>query len=937
MTETQEALSSDLAVSLRKRLAELRDFISVDPLSNPVRQLAHELSCQLENQELNETDLSTLIKLFSDNAFRDRAKTLQRYVELKEGEDPQARLKRAILKPAVSNSFAAFSRYWEETKDVVVFTGHPTFILSKRQREWLINGATGQGATLDDVEHYPDSPITLAAEHAAVLEAMGQASQAISLLHTDIIDIARKEFPDDWRSLRPAPVHLSTWVGYDMDGRTDIGWQDVIRHRLEEKNQRLQIYQERLGQIGQLDSSSQLKEALCELEEMQSHTREVLAYFDKRPETISAISDAANSLTAAGGKYATLDKVRTGLEYVARNGTDQAAREAIALLSDMNVFNLGMGHIHFRLNAAQIRNAARQVLKLDTDEDLFGRSALEKVQKLIRDAQSVEVNFASLAIEKSAASRLVIAMAQILKHIDAEQPIRLLIAELENPVTVLAALYLTKLFGVEDRIDICPLFETPRALDRSRRILDVLFRQEAYREYVEKRGCISIQAGFSDAGRFMGQIPAGLAIERLQGHMADLMDKNDLGHHRAIIFNTHGESMGRGNHQGSFEDRALYALSPWARAQFAKRGIPLVHENSFQGGDGYLLFGNRQLALSVVSSILEARHSAECVQRKPDPFYEDISTSLDFYRTVKSMQEKLYADQAYQTTVSAIGLAFLPVTGSRQSKRQSLQDQEDMSLRRIRAIPHNAILQQMGLLANLTGGIGQAISAEQDYFVWLEQNSDRFGRLMRLVTRARSLSEIKIFIAYMKLFDGSFWATRPLSRREPQLGQSCAVLARELSEDKRYFAALKLAAQLRSDSIALSDQLEAMQLRQSEVFMPDELDILHAIRIAILQHIFLLAARLPDLAPYAGTKKEDVLQMVFRLQTDEATALLEETFPRDSLAMEDFDMAEVANYPADMPKLNDSIRAEFIEPLRRYTKMVQQITSGISNFYSAIG
>ena len=194
--------------------------------------------------------------------------------------------------------------------------------------------------------------------------------------------------------------------------------------------------------------------------------------------------------------------------------------------------------------------------------------------------------------------------------------------------------------------------------------------------------------------------------------------------------------MGRGNHQLSFQDRSLYALSPWARHQFASRGIRLVHEASYQGGDGYVLFRNREIATATLAGVLESHLASDKALEKPDPFYENISTSLDFYRNVKSRQEALYDDKAYQTTVSAIGLAFLPVTGSRKTKRQfEFQGNEDTSLRKIRAIPHNAILQQMGYLANLIAGMGQALSSEHDYFVWLYDNSDRFRRLMTLVAR----------------------------------------------------------------------------------------------------------------------------------------------------------------------------------------------------------
>ena len=45
-------------------------------------------------------------------------------------------------------------------------------------------------------------------------------------------DVARELYPDDWRELRPRLLTLATWVGYDTDGRADIGWTVTFAKRL---------------------------------------------------------------------------------------------------------------------------------------------------------------------------------------------------------------------------------------------------------------------------------------------------------------------------------------------------------------------------------------------------------------------------------------------------------------------------------------------------------------------------------------------------------------------------------------------------------------------------------------------------------------------------------------------------------------------------------
>jgi phosphoenolpyruvate carboxylase len=112
----------------------------------------------------------------------------------------------------------------------------------------------------------------------------------------------------------------------------------------------------------------------------------------------------------------------------------------------------------------------------------------------------LRTNFAALAIENSTAIRLFLTMAQILHHVDADTPIRMLVAECEQPTTMLAALYFAKLFGIEDKVDVSPLFETETALEHGGRFLDALLAEPAYRAYARGRGRVSIQTGFSDAG-----------------------------------------------------------------------------------------------------------------------------------------------------------------------------------------------------------------------------------------------------------------------------------------------------------------------------------------------------------------------------------------------------------------------------------------------------
>ena len=929
--------------ALAKRLCALRAEVRADPLVNPVRGLAHEISRGLEAGTLGLDKLGALTALLDKDAFALRAEHVARYLGQQDGGGESGGGRSGSGAPADLDAlvaamsepfadFADFAAFWSRRRETVVFTGHPTFLLTPPARERLVEAALGNAVPTQG-PGMPDADITLGEEHAQARAAMHAASGAIHALTRALLAYARDRFPGDWRAFRPAPIGLATWVGYDMDGRNDITWRQVIAHRLAEKAERLTLYAERLDALG-VEAAEAVRDRLSAAAARAARDADAFAGDLSSPDALAA---AANALTSEDdAKLTRLDPVMDDLAALADEAGGEDALGLLALRAEMGVFGLGLGEVHFRLNAAQIRNAGRAALASDRDTDLFGRGALADVAELIEATEPVRVNFASLAAETSSAARILIAAAQITKHIDQDAPIRLLIAECENPVTVLTAIYLAKLFGVDHAIDVCPLFETGAALDRGRRILDVLFQQAPYRAQVRRRGRVGIETGFSDAGRFMGQVPAGLAIERLQGQLASEMDRHGLGHLDAVVFDTHGESMGRGGHPGGIVDRCLYAASPWARRQFARRGIHLVHEQSFQGGDGYVWFTDERIAARTLSGILTAHARADAADPDADPFYKDTAASLDFFNAVKRRQEDLFADPAYNVALGAMGLALLPKTGSRKSKRQFEAADEETSLRRIRAIPHNGILQQMGLLANILGGVGGAMAVEPEAYARLADGSDRFDRIMRLVATANSHSEMKTLIAYMKLYDGSFWATRPIGGGERALEAPCAVLAAALSEDHRYFAALQLAARLRSDSIALSRTMAAMDL-PARGAAPVSLDLLHAVRLAAIQHCFLIAARLPAFTPQGGFSREDVMGLIFALDVPQACDTLRETFPTDAHEEARADLDEPADYPSEGGPRYEGIERDFVRPLEEAYALILAVSVGVANHYSAVG
>ncbi len=921
------------AADLLDRLQVLHARTAETPLFNPVFQLSLDLSREIEGGALDLSGVEAMVAELECEALKARAARLRGLIA------PVAPDENLVRFRALSDEgdLAVFRERWERPLLHAVFTAHPTFLLEPVQADAVAHAVSADGNIDDTVCVLPgaEPAITLEFEHAEASAAIARAGAARDLLNAELFATARARWPDAWHDFAPLPFRFASWVGYDMDGRTDIAWSTSVGFRLGEKADRLGRYVETLAAIDpehpELDS---LRSAAAHA---AHHSK---AFLDDLSDP-ARLSEVANALTAGDpAKLLSLTPLIGRLESEARIAPAARAIALKVLTAAMRADGLGIGWIHFRVNAAQLHNAIRRRIDPEGVLDLGSKGALARLRDLLAKVQPVQSNFAALAIENATALRQFLAMAQILRHVDADAPIRMLIAECEQPTTVLAALYFARLFGIEDHVDVSPLFETESALEHGGRFLDSLLCEPCYQEYARIRGRVAIQTGFSDAGRFVGQIPAALAIERLQGRLAQAMDANGLNDVAALIFNTHGESMGRGAHPASFADRLSWPLGEWARRKFERAGVTLEPEVSFQGGDGYLFFRSPELALATLVRIAEVECAA--LPQERDPFYIRTDLSLDYYRGIRGFQREQLESQTYVRALTAFGLGLLKTTGSRVSRRAGAQGPG--SLRQIRAIPHNAILQQLGYPVNVIGGAGTAAGEEVEALADLLATSQRGRQMVRLLRAANGLASIKTVAAFGELFNSAYWASRPYRGTETGLEKGCLALAEYLTKDDRTGVFRRFASRLRVDWMKLH-RLLALLPHEDESAKDDErreatrrsIALLQALRLALLQHMFLGVVQVPAFARSNDVTRDDVLEMVLSLRIDEALGQLRRAYPVSEPHLDDFAVTEPTGYPDLAGEGYAAVRAQFIDPIERAHALNLRIATAIANHFGAHG
>ncbi len=940
-------------VALRDELRALRAQIPDNPSLNSIVSVAFDLSRRLESDAISYGALRALAGRLMDAACARRAQALRERIGYADNAATLAEFAAFVETTAAeaeasgAGALRAFESRWARPRAGVVLTAHPTFGTSDALSRRMIEIAVGGGGELEPwPPHRPDAPISLDYEHKRAQDAVRNLRNAYFELANAFFSVAGARFGAAAYRLRPRLVTFASWVGYDLDGRTDIKWGYSFLKKLEEKRDALADIRERFLEIKhRLDDSG---ETLRATRQIMGKLDLALAAVDEQVKALAEIAAAGETPPAAANKVTRQDSynivstepvVSLLEQLIGTVEQPQFKRALAALVSLFEATGLGTAHIHVRINAVQLNNAFRAFVHESWTHDLSEEQAFERITGMIATAKEETVNFESLDLETATAIRQFAMIAQIKKHVDRDTPVRFLIAECESPATVLIAVFFAKLFGVSDIVDISPLFETPSGLEGGGRVIGRLLEAEAYKDYVRGRKRLAVQTGFSDAGRFIGQIAATLSIERLHNSLAEAMTRANLPGVELLIFSTHGESMGRGAHPGDLTKRLRYVFSDEARRRFARSGQPIKHETSFQGGDGYLFFAHRALTTRALATFV--MDGADPVEGD-DPFYADTNLSLDFLLRLRAYQQHLFAHPGYRAVLGAFGPNLLFRTGSRAVKRQSDHatpaDRGDPA--RMRAIPNNAILQQFGYIANVVAGLGAAVGSERDRFIALAKRSPRLRGLIEMIARGKQLSSLNAMGANAIVFDAGFWAWRASWGREPHLEGAFRTLAAHLLEDGRAGAINGLAHHLRLDAIDLHLLLNEIGLEGGKI--PDndrlELDLLQAIRLALIMRVFVLAARLPRFSPRNEISHAQIFDWALGLEVPEAIAIMRQAFPkRPTAAADAAAFEEKATYRPHGIDDYGRLETEILEPMEQAYEFIREIGTGISHHFGAFG
>lgn len=920
--------------------------ISEDPMTNSVFALAQTLFREIDTGRTGLDEVAALVDEAHLVLVEQRAARLR---ERHAGVNPRKVWSpvRARLEAVAAEGFEAFRAFAEQPRGGIVFTAHPTFSLSPELRAAIAGHAVKPGkrtraalerAIRQDARAWNRS-ITLASEHEEAQAALAHAAAAQRHYAHLVFDVARAQFPDRWQGLRPALPTIASWVGYDLDGRTDIQWYHSIGFRLAEKAEQLRRYQRRVQDM--LDAFADVAglDALARrLDLAAGETALQAALFSADLHDPEQLVAAANRLTAEGeGRLTDAAEITAALdEIIAATSDPPLIQELVIFRAEVESQQLGTGRIHLRVNAAQIAAVISRELNLEADDRALGRLALAELSRRAAMPKAVDINFADLFLEQSTARRQFMLCAQMLKHIDAGSPIRFLIAESENPATVMAALYLARHYGVNTKLDISPLFETPEALETGGRFIERLLDEPEFATYVRRRGHLAIQLGFSDSGRFIGQIAGNMAIERIHNLILRALAPRVPGA-ALLIFNTHGESMGRGAWPGTFQQRFEHLLTPWTRSNAATLGVPIIHESSFQGGDGYLHFATPELAETAMGHWCQDALAPVEPPAAADPFYTRTDLVWDFYRALRAWHERFFTNPDYGRLLTDFAPGFVVTAGSRQTRRPS----GPAGPRALRAISHNAELQQLGIPLNTASGIGSSLQRETDRLVDLGNASPRMRSLVQLAWRARLVTSLPVLRGYASVYTPDVWIAHARSGAPEETSAYRSVYS-ALRDGETALSVSRTANLLSTDLDRFDRLLARLDDAPSTATRHEDrinLHVVHGVRQALMMRAFALVGRLPAISERHDTSLRDIIRLVTSLRIGECVALLAKIFPPSQDRQALLSALDEPGGAEDAPGQYgyDHIHRDIIAPLDEIDRLLHRISLALNHPYDAFG
>ena len=137
------------------------------------------------------------------------------------------------------------------------------------------------------------------------MAALRNGRTAVNLINESIINQNTKSNPESWQDEIPNVIGVATWVGYDLDGRTDISWIDSFSFRLYEKIESLKNYKDAMEKI----SHPEISKLKLKIEKELIRNEKIFIKFKDLKKSKNDFNEVMNLITDGGERLLSSKKL----------------------------------------------------------------------------------------------------------------------------------------------------------------------------------------------------------------------------------------------------------------------------------------------------------------------------------------------------------------------------------------------------------------------------------------------------------------------------------------------------------------------------------------------------------------------------------------------------------------------------------------------------
>lgn len=383
-------------------------------------------------------------------------------------------------------------------------------------------------------------------------------------IYAELEESLQKHYPDEKWSNLPLFLRFASWIGGDRDGNPFVTPEVTIETLGRLRNAATEVYLEQISMLQTYLTQSrdeiEVSDALVEsiVGENPSDTQLPREIYHHKMDLIHEQLQQDGYING----QALLDDLEIVQDSLRQNHGQHVANDLLQrFMQQVRIFGLHLVPLDVREDARLHRDALDEIFRhYGICEHYLNEPEAYKQQLLIEEIKNarpllpVEPHFSEITNRLIAMWRMIAAAQQ---QYGKEVIDTFIASHSESPSDQLTLLLFATEVGIQNDIDVVPLFETVDDLYGASETMQRLFEIPIYRNHLEaRRNRQQIMIGYSDSAKDGGYLASNWSLYTAQESLAEVCQVNGID---LELFHGRGGSIGRG---GGPTNRAIISQPP---------------------------------------------------------------------------------------------------------------------------------------------------------------------------------------------------------------------------------------------------------------------------------------------------------------------------------------------------------------------------------------